>query len=88
MLGASALLFVHPAIVFNSLNAPGVFFLLKLVAVFFFSLTPPLSFSSLSPSVVGSCWFFIIERVVAWVEVKVLQVSGDCCDGCFVVGDI
>ena len=38
MLGAPALLLVHPAIVFNSLNAPGVFFLLKLVAVLFFLL--------------------------------------------------
>ena len=42
-------------------------------------------FSSLSPSLVGSFWFFIVERAAAWVEVKVLWVGGDCCGGCFVV---
>ena len=82
MLGAPALLLVHPTILINSVNAPVLsssflswfrrFFHLRLHALFFtFSL---------------SCWFFIVERGSASVEVKVLRVGGDCCGGSFVVG--
>ena len=70
---------------FNSLNALGVFFLLKLVVVLFFLLRlHSFFFFLLSTSVVGSYWFFIVERVVAWVKVKVLRIGGDCCGGCFI----
>ena len=82
MLGALALLLVHPTILINSINAPVLsssflswfvcFFHLRLHALFFaFSL---------------SCWFFIVERGAALVEVKVLLVGGDCCGGWFIVG--
>ena len=81
MLGAPALLFMHPAILINFVNAAVLsssflswfrsFFHLCLCALFF-----TFSFSS---------WFFIVERGAASVEMKVLRVGGDCCDGWFVV---
>ena len=79
MLGAPVLLFVSPEIFFNVQNAPIFFFLFKLLCLLFFYVFMIFCFPfSLS------CWFSIVERGGASVEVKVLRV-GDCCGSWFVV---
>ena len=82
MLGAPVLLLVHLVILINSVNVLVLsssflswfqrFFHLRFHALFF-------AFSLL-------CWFFIVERGAASVEVKVLQVGGDYYSGWLVVG--
>ena len=63
MLGAPALLLVHPTIVFNSLHAPGVFFLLKLVAVLFFLLCLHCCFLHFLPLLLSCVGFSLLREL-------------------------
>jgi len=75
MLGAPALLLVHPAIIANSLNVPAPFFF---VFKFMFKGFFHLQFAWFTFFFAFSfwCWFFIVERGAASVVVKVLRVGG------------
>ena len=56
MLGALALLLVHPTILYNSVNASAFFFLFKLVSVFFSCMPPCFFLRFLLLVLVFHCW--------------------------------